>query len=192
MTEKNTLYENLISSDEAKRNNGFKALYLNPIIRKKVNELVDRSNLEGVEADEILQESIIKLDDNLREGLYKGESKIETYLLGIAKWLIWRKVKERKKPFLEVESISNTPIETPKIEENVDRDSLLKKVLSELPESCHQTIKLYYFESYTMQELATKLGLSSSHMAKKKVSRCRQQLREIIKGNPDFSSLLNL
>jgi len=189
----------LQSQDARKRNEALKILYLDTAINAKIREWSKFHNLKNKEPDDILQDGIILLDKKVRNGSFKGESNVKTYLLGICKRLIWDSVK--KKEILDFQDDFQDGLNTPSYDhfddleqsnEEKERDTALNKLIEQMDGNCPEALKNYYFERMSMTEVAEKIGWKNSNQAKKAVSRCRKKLRIVITNHPVLSNLLNL
>lgn len=189
----------LLSSDDNERNNALKILYMDKAINAKINEWSRACNLKSKEPDDILQEGVIILDRKVRDGSFRGESNVKTYLLGICKRLIWDSVK--KKEILDFQEDLGTGPNTPSYDhfndleqsnEEKTRDNALHEIIDQLGGNCPEALKSYYFEGMKMAQVALKIGLKNDKQAKKAVSRCRQKLRDAINNNPTLSQILNI
>jgi RNA polymerase sigma factor (sigma-70 family) len=194
----------IAGEDIEKRNRALKTLYNDPIVLHKVKAMVNDYNLTRKTADDILQEGVILVDNIIRKGGFKGESKVSTFLLAVCRNLIrdankkvdrieWRETIQDYdlKKLDEVGDLSGIELKELNNEER-QRDEALMKVLGEMSEKCKEAIMGYYFKNMSMEQLANARGLANKEQAKKAVYRCRNQLREAIVNNPLLSKILNL
>lgn len=193
--------ESILSTDPRKRNQAFKALYMSPVVAGKVRDWAKTYNLSGKTPDDVIQEGIILLDELARNGRFRGESKAETFLLGICKNLIRDSAKKVKRVVFK-ESLSDADLNSEDsvadhmvLEELEDagqrRDQALQEALGQLTDKCRDALKLYYFENKSMADVAASRGLANPDQAKKAVFRCRESLRELIHNNPFLHNILN-
>lgn len=192
------LFSALQGSDLKQRNAALKQLYLNPVVNAKVREWVKSYALRDKEPDDVLQEAIILLDDLVRNGRFRGESKVETFLLGICKNLIRDGSKKVDRIFFKDEVTDNDFRDEDAVADSLiaaelsalelQRDAHLMEAMRQLSTVCQEALRLYYLENKSMRELADARGLANPEQAKKNVHRCRESLREIITGNPFFKN----
>ena len=88
------LSADFLSTDPARRNRAFAVLYKSPVVNGKIRDWAKVYNLRDKEPDDVLQEGIILLDEMLRSGRFRAESRVETFLLGICKNLMRDSVKK--------------------------------------------------------------------------------------------------
>lgn len=147
-------------------------------------------NLHDKTPDDVLQEAIILLDDLIRSGRFRAESKVETFLLGICKNLMRDSAKKVKRVIFK-ESIPEDALRSEDAladhmemvelkEQESNRDHALTEVMKKLTDKCREALRLYYFEQKTMVEVALARQLANAEQAKKAVFRCRESLKDLI------------
>ena len=186
----------LQSTDQNRRNQAFKILYKSPVVNGKIRDWAKMYNLRDKTPDDVLQEAIILLDDLIRSGRFRVESRVETFLLGICKNLI----RDSSKKVTRVVFKETIPEEALKSEDHLAdcmemtelqeqeqrRDNALTEVMKKLTDKCREALRLYYFEQKTMVEVAAARQLANAEQAKKAVFRCRESLKELIGADPIF------
>jgi len=190
------LKTDLLSTDPNRRNRAFATLYKSPVVNGKIRDWAKMYNLRDKEPDDVLQEAIILLDELLRSGRFRAESRVETFLLGICKNLMRDGLKKVNRIVLH-DTIPDSALysadeladymvlsELSAAEQN--RDVVLHETMKKLTDKCQEALRLYYFEQKTMQQVADERQLSSADQAKKAVFRCRQSLKELIGNDPRF------
>ena len=58
-----------------------------------------------------------------------------------------------------------------------DREETLIRLLRHLGEPCHSILKLFYFDSFSMESIANRLGYKNEHVAKAQKRRCIKELK---------------
>lgn len=193
------LFSALQGSDLKNRNAALKQLYLNPMINAKVREWVKTYALRGKEPDDVLQEAIIVLNESVRDGRFRGESRVETFLLGICKNIIrdgskkvgrvFFKEEVTDNDFKDEDTVADSLVASELSEQELQRDAHLMEAMRGLSAVCQEALRLYYLENKSMREVADARGLANPEQAKKNVHRCRESLREALMGNPFFNNL---
>jgi RNA polymerase sigma factor (sigma-70 family) len=185
------LYTLLISPNEKDRNEGYKQLFFNQKIRSYLKKRIGIYQLHSIEIDEVMQDGLIRLQQKILDGTFRGESTVETFLTGICKFILLEKSKE--KSGLETFSASEhelsedaiLPIEwEEKTQEEKQMNLALNKAIESLRENCREALRNYYFKNMTTAVIAEINQLSSANMAKKLLYRCRQYLRDAILNDP--------
>ena len=193
--------DSILSPDPRRRNAAFRALYQSPVVAGKVREWAKTYNLRGKTPDDVIQEGIILLDELARNGRFRGESKAQTFLLGICKNLIRDSAKKVQRvvfreTLTDADLHSEDQLADQMVLEEVQeagrqRDNALQEALGQLTDKCRDALKMYYFENKSMTDVAASRGLANADQAKKAVFRCRESLRELIGSNPYLQQVLN-
>jgi RNA polymerase sigma factor (sigma-70 family) len=173
------------------RDDALKHIYENEKLRQSVSYLVTNNGGNIQDAEDVYQDTLILFDRQIRTGRFKGESTWTTYFIGIAKWR-WISMKRKfgRDVELKIEHI-NEQVESVEVDtiENEKR-ALIDDVLAKIGERCKALLKLYKL-SFSMEEIAQQLGLSSPEMAKKNAYECRKKFKDFVTENPAYKSLLN-
>jgi len=191
------LKADLLSTDPARRNRAFATLYKSPVVNGKIRDWAKMYHLRDKEPDDVLQEAIILLDEMLRSGRFRAESRIETFLLGICKNLMRDSAKKVNRivlkdnvpetAFHSADELADYLVMSELSAAEQNRDRALHDSMKKLTEKCQEALRLYYFEQKTMQQVAEARQLASADQAKKAVFRCRQSLKELIENDPRLS-----
>lgn len=170
------LVRQLMSKTPDTRRNSWDHLYksIYPMIREMV---LKNSGTEDDVVD-VLHDGLVTLFCNLREGTYRNESKITTYLFGICRNL-WHQEHRRKQrqvvaeheAILELRQDWNQML-------NIEVVSLLMR---ELGEDCKRILTEYYFNNRSMSELKDIFNVNSVQAAKNKKWRCMNYLVKLFK-----------
>lgn len=182
--------EDFLSADPVRRNRAFASLYRSPVVNGKIREWAKVYNLRDKEPDDVLQEGIILLDEMLRSGRFRAESRVDTFLLGICKNLMRDGLKKVNRILLKdtlpdsalhsADELADYLVLAELTDAERQRDQALREAMSRLTDKCQEALRLYYFEQMTMQQVAEARQLANADQAKKAVFRCRESLRELI------------
>ena len=189
--------------DAAARNNALKTLYMNPAITNKVRELTKMYGNHKHDPDDILQEGIILTDRLIREGKFQQKSKISTFLISVCRNILRSNVKKVDRIEMretiedkDQKELVNSPEEDMiVVEQTADkskRDNVLQDLLKQITPNCQENLRLYYFEEKNMAQVAEARQLKNANQAKKAMSRCREQLRKLIKEHRLLEQFLKL
>lgn len=191
----------LLGTDPLRRNQAFKTLYMSPVINGKIRDWAKMYNLRDKSPDDVLQEGVILLDELIRSGRFRGESKVETFLLGICKNLIRDSVKKVNRVVLK-DSFTDAALHSEddladhlELSEQTQaeqrRDTALREAMRQLTDKCREALRLYYFEQKSMAEIALARALANAEQAKKAVFRCRESLRGLLSEHPHLGAAFN-
>ena len=128
-------------------------------------------------AEDVMQATFLRLIVN-KPTLEEGKEK--AWLLKVALNLcrdIWRSGWV-KRVFIGTEKLEMYPDENNSIEDRLEKQALLQAVHSLSPDM-KETFLLYYYQNYTIDEIATMLGSTSGTIASR-LSRGRKQLKKLL------------
>jgi RNA polymerase sigma-70 factor (ECF subfamily) len=164
--------------------NGDTNLYKTIIDRYKgkVASVVKSIVSDKPEAEEIGQEVFIKLYNNLAN--FKGDSKLETYIIRIALNLSYNEVKrqERRWTIFSNKTTDNDYIKDISYSNENQRDNkeVVKLALKQLKAKDRAIINLRLMQQYTSKETAEILKIPMGTVLSR-LSRAQEKLKEIIK-----------
>ena len=146
-----------------------------------------------MEADgvDIYQDAFITLRKHAISGkLYTVNSSLKTYLFGIGKNLIYRKLKENSLKTnydakLHKVSADYEEIKIDAENELTDEQQILQHYLKKIGKSCLQMLTLCFYRGLTNEEIAKLEGYDSEAVVRSQKSRCLKTLKDLIKtSNP--------
>jgi RNA polymerase sigma factor (sigma-70 family) len=135
---------------------------------------------------DLFQESVLVMIEKIKDGKFRGESSIKTYLFGIVRnlWLMELRTRERRKKREEYYASSEPLIaQTPDFKKaNVD----LKEVFGQLGESCKTLLIGFYFENKTMKDLLSQFDFKNEQVLRNKKNICMKKLKELLNANKNL------
>ncbi len=141
--------------------------------------------LPEVDALDVYQDAIIAFHENAINGKINSfNSSVSTYLFAIGKFMIFQLLRVDS----GIEFDSNMMIEEKNIEFDVNlydekltnKQKVIAKHFKMLGERCKEVLSLFYYQGYTLGEIAVILGYSTKNVLKSSKSRCLKQLKEMI------------
>ncbi|MEM7187860.1 MAG: sigma-70 family RNA polymerase sigma factor [Bacteroidota bacterium] len=160
--------------------------------REKVCSYILGNSGSMDEATDVFQESVIAFYENVRDGKFKGESKIGTYLYSIAKfkWLNQIKKNNIRSGHHEKASMA-TVVESPMVPMlEQEQQHRVKELLGALGESCKQLLVENLYHNASMKEIAASGGYSSEQIVRNKKYKCLQKLKALINEKPALKKVL--
>lgn len=137
-----------------------------------IGYLQKRYQLEEEMASDIYHDSFLLMMDNIRTGKYrKQDASLLTYLLGIGKNLVLKKLQKKNERPLVAGWISELLPDT-------DWKSALEeagRLIGEGETVCNQILQLFYWEKLSMSDIAERLGYQSAEVAKSKKNSCMRR-----------------
>ncbi len=176
----------LIRKGGADREQALSRIYLDSGVKTKLNSMITNNHGNMHDGEDFYQEAIIVLDRNIREGNFRLEGSLSSYLYSIGKYLWMNHLRKKrltlKENFTDGEMVSHA-ISPDAILMNDQRKDQLKNLINKLGQRCQNILELWQL-SYSMDEIAQKLGLTDASVARKAKYDCQQQLIKIIQSNP--------
>jgi len=147
----------------------------------------------GAEDDDILdvyQDAIIALYENVVTGkLQQLRSSLKTYIFSIGKHLLLNKLKRGQRTTLEENPLSDSEIIKPIVWKNLElsqQQQRMQQALDTLGGTCRELLLLFYYERFSMEAIAARMGYKNTNTAKAHKARCMKSLRVILeKQQPD-------
>lgn len=138
---------------------------------------------DAEEINNTYQDAIIALAENASKGkLDELQSNISTYLFAIGKYLIFQsnKISDRKVN-LDADELEAIPWESYEEEANLEEIRELRTQFEKLGTKCKELLRLFYYQSKSMDEICLQLGYVSKDVLKSTKSRCLKSLKESMK-----------
>jgi RNA polymerase sigma factor (sigma-70 family) len=150
-----------------------------------------RYNIAKADGVDIYQEAFIILRKHAISGkLYDVQCSLKTYLFGIGKHLIYKKLKEEslKTNYHAILHKTNTDYEEIQMDaenELTEEQHMLQHYYKKLGKSCQQMLTLCFYRGLTNEEVAVLEGYDSEAVVRSQKSRCLKTLKDLIKtSNP--------
>lgn len=181
----------MLNGSSIERNTALEVIYRQN--RANVFSYVRSNSGTDAEAGDVFQECIIAFYENVKKGVFKGESKISTYVYAIArfKWLNQIK-KDKVRTLHQEESAEKDEIEMGPLFTMIDKEqrTAVHRLLSELGETCRQVLVESIYHGASMKEIADLGNFSSEQVVRNKKYKCLQQLKKLLKDNPTLIKIL--
>ena len=144
------------------------------------------------DAEDTIQEVIVTFIDIVRNGKFRGESSIKTFLVSLTRnlWLNNLRKKERSSARDVIFEKQREQVEYNMLEHMAEREKKKQVLLllEQAGEMCKKILLLFYFQEMSMKEMVAHLPYDNEQVIRNKKSKCLQKLSEQLKNNP---ALLN-
>ena len=144
------------------------------------------------DAEDTIQEVIVTFIDIVRNGKFRGESSIKTFLISLTRnlWLNNLRKKERSSARDVIFEKQREQVEDNMLEHMAEREKKKQVLLllEQAGEMCKKILLLFYFQEMSMKEMVAHLPYDNEQVIRNKKSKCLQKLSEQLKNNP---ALLN-
>lgn len=179
-----------LQGNEAERRRALQYFFQNPRLMAWVLRHVAVQGGSVQDGKDVFEESFIVFERQLRTGHFRGESSLETWFHGIARWQ-WMAMRRKKRPLLDVDDIPALPSEhTPeKILISEERRVILQALIAQVGERCQKLLGFYQLH-YSMREIREEMGYASEQVAANQIHDCREKLKKLIHQQPENMELL--
>lgn len=144
------------------------------------------------DAEDTIQEVIVTFIDIVRNGKFRGESSIKTFLMALTRnlWLNNLRKKERSSARDVIFEKQREQVEDNMLEHIAEREQKKQVLLllNQAGDMCKKILLLFYFQEMSMKEMLAHLPYDNEQVIRNKKSKCLQKLSELLKNNP---ALLN-
>ena len=143
-----------------------------------IKDLILKQRGSENDAVDIFQDGLIILNRNLRNGSYRNDSCLSTYLFGICRNL-WLKEYNRKS--MQCEAEQQAVLEMRHNYDYLISTEIVTILMNELGEDCRKILTEYYYNNRSMEELMEIFNVNSIQAAKNKKWRCMNYLIKLFK-----------
>ena len=169
-------------------------LYIYQSYFEDLSSLIIHNSGSRQDAEDTIQEVIVSFIDIIRNGKFRGESSVKTFLVSLTRnvWLNHLRKKERSAARdvifeKEREHVENSMLEH--ITEQEKKKQILL-LLEQAGEMCKKILLLFYFQELSMKEMVAHLPYENEQVIRNKKSKCLQKLSENLKNNPGLLNSL--
>ncbi|MCB0669388.1 MAG: sigma-70 family RNA polymerase sigma factor [Saprospiraceae bacterium] len=191
ITNESSLLED-IKNGGMKRQQAIATIYRDNQLKNQVVGFVRNNSGSSEEGVDIYHEGIIALDDNIRKDKYRGDGNLKAYLYSICRFLWLNRLKKNKRVvYTEDENtLDQVNVDTPEtLSLEDEQKKILNELLSRLGDKCQQILEMWKL-SYSMEEIAEKVGLDNAGIARRQRYNCYQKLLGIIDAEPAIKNIL--
>ena len=151
-----------------------------------VNWSFRRYKIGGEDALDIFQDTMIAFYESIQNGkLQQITYNVKTYLFAMAKNLIFNKIKFEKRFDHQADPTDKVTVVNiaEKGFEITDRHHFMIDQLQKLGEPCYSILKLFFYNSYSMEAIALDLNYKNADVVKSQKLRCIKELKKRVKLN---------
>lgn len=158
---------------------------------KETIRWIRKNNGSREEAQDIFQESILAFYQYVMQEKYDTKYPIGAFILKISKNKWINRAKQLKKQLNQTDNMPELVTQDEFLfTENIDKQKLVQEILSQIGETCQELLTYSIFYDISMKDIATKMGFSSSNVAKTKNYKCKKRLEKILNENPQLKQQL--
>jgi len=143
---------------------------------------------ESSDAEDLFQDSLVGLIDAIRQGRFRGESSLKTYLFSIGRHLWLNELKRRGRAQIREQKFENSRDTNADAQEEqlvkAEERLLLQKVVAKLGETCQQILLLFYYENLSMKEILDQTHYENEQVLRNKKYKCMKELEKMMREQP--------
>ncbi len=187
MTDNSFFLEALINNDSKVISDIYKANLF------KIRTFVLKNKGQQQDAEDIFQKALLQLAVRYKKEKFVINTTFEAYLFTVCKNL-WRrelnksKIKVTNKEFVEPKD-DNEDIALAVLEQK--RWELFTESLELISENCKQILKFYFAKS-SYADMMMKFKYNSETVVRQRVFKCKNKLKELVRKDQRFNSLIDL
>lgn len=181
----------MILGDQADRNKALGIVYRTN--KEKVCSYILANSGSQDEAKDVYQESMIAFYENVRDGKFKAESAISTYLYSIARFKWLNQIKKNDiRVSHHMEAKETEVFGQGPLAEMIDKEkqSEILEILTSLGPQCKKILIESIYHNASMKEIAAKGEFSSEQIVRNKKYKCLKKLKELIATKPQLVLIL--
>lgn len=133
-------------------------------------------------AADAFQEAILAVRHNVATSKYNDEATLKTYLFTIGKNQIMRRYRKESREITQPTFDPHRSTDD-SFEEPSDRQMRIRNAMQQMTEPCKSIIKMYYYQGFSMQVIATRLDYKNAQVVKSQKVRCMDQLKKLALGS---------
>ncbi len=155
-----------------------KALY--DMFYKDIVEFVQIKGGSEEDGADIFQEAIVILIDEIREGNFRGASKLKTFLYGISRnlWLMELRTRERRKKREENYMYAEPLVVEAKIPDK--EMGALEILFGKVGDVCKKILLGVYYENKSMKLLLKEFDFKNEQVLRNRKNLCMKKLKELL------------
>ncbi len=171
--------------------------YLDANFRWKTINYVRKNSGTKEDGEELYNDVLCNIYINIERGKYDPDKgTFQSYFMQIMRnqWNYCLRKRKKLEDTVELdEVVENTHADTQDLDDADNYNTLvgiLKKYVDTLKEKEQELIRLFYYEQYSIDAMASQLGMSHDY-TKLKLYRTREKLRKLANEDPELAHLLS-
>ncbi len=191
--------EQIVSSIKAStetREQVFEYLFLNQELKNMVFSKVNKMRQDATTAEDIFLDSLLAFIKNVQRNKFNAESKVSTYIVGIASFQCLRYLDKQKREQGKADQYQVEQMRTANAAYETEAEfllnetkryeaSLTRKVYRQLSDTCRRVLRQKYGQALSVKEIAAQTG-DKIQSIKNSLSRCYKKLRIIIQNDSEL------
>ena len=148
---------------------------------------VINNNGSAADAEDTFQEVIIAFIHLVKNGKFRGEAGIRTFLYAMNRntWLNELKKRGRAEARELKYEMGNQELDQSidRVIANRETEKILVDTMDQVGDTCKQILLLFYYENRSMKEILTSLHYENEQVVRNKKYKCLKKLEELVTSN---------
>jgi RNA polymerase sigma factor (sigma-70 family) len=153
-----------------------------------INSYVQQNQGSVQDAEDIFQEVIVSFIEIVKNGKFRGESSIKTFLYTITKYTWLNELKKRGRALLREEKYGNEHGTNEKDVSHllVEREakSMVMLMMNKLGDVCKTILVAYYYQDLPMKEILPLINYQNEQVLRNKKYKCLKSLEQMLTADP--------
>lgn len=157
-------------------------------------DYVVRNSGSASDAEDIFQEAVLSFITVVKQGRFRGESSISTFVFALIRHSWLNELKRRDSSNArEIRYESGKTEAEPDVSQIIsgrEERQLLLRIVEELGESCKTVLLAFYYENLPVKEILLRTKFDNEQVVRNKKYKCLQQLVALIRQRPGIAERL--
>ena len=144
-----------------------------------VKKLIQSKGGTAEQAEDVFQEALIIFYKKASAPAFELTASISTYVYSVARFL-WKDELKKNGLKYDTAEVENLEFES-ELEEIAQKEKkfqVVEEVLNSIGEKCLEILQLFYYEGFSMKEIARQVDLKSEKVAKNQKYKCLERARK--------------
>ncbi|MCU0324580.1 MAG: sigma-70 family RNA polymerase sigma factor [Spirosomaceae bacterium] len=159
-----------------------------------LEHLVIKNSGSTMDAEDMIQETMIVFIDMVRDKKYRGEASIKSVLYSITKNLWISKIRKTTQENIRIEKFAEESeiFQDDIVNQIQKRESktAIEKILDKIGESCKKILTLFYYEELSFKEILEQTEYENEQVLRNKKYKCLKSLTDMIELSPSMAKTL--
>jgi RNA polymerase sigma factor (sigma-70 family) len=157
-----------------------------------LENLVMKNGGNKMDAEDVIQETMITFIEMVRVGKFRGESAIKSILYSISKNIWTTKFRKTTQENIRIDKyvLENENFEsdiTEQIQKN-ESNKIVGQVFDKIGDSCKKILTFYYYEDLSFKEILDKTDYENEQVIRNKKYKCMKTLMDLLENSPVLAS----
>lgn len=146
-----------------------------------LRSFINKNSGNDEDAADVFQNAIMAFYKKVRQGNLQLNCTIQTYLYSICRnlWLDELRARKKKQNLIEELKAVEVKVSPPPFIDPDSRIGLLMKLMDQLGADCKKILGLFYFDRFSMKDIALEMKYANEKVAKNIKGRCMKKLKTL-------------